>query len=1208
MNPVFKRRPRFLADSHRTGRWLIWASAILAALAILATLAVPPWLKSTLEQQVAAQTGRQFAVDKVSFNPLTLRVTLSGLQLLEADNKTAAFKADSLSVRASWASLFRLAPVIGAVVLSRPELHVVRSNLEGRDVTNFSDIVQRLQQKPSTGEPLRFSVSNIQVQDGDIVLDDRIAAKTMHIEALSVGLPFLSTFASAQDVFVQPALSAKVNGSLIELKANSKPFSASEETTLAIDIDRFHLNELTAFAPLLLPVSVKSALLTTRLNLTFHTQKERQYVSLSGSAKLDEIDLTDRSGVPLYASKKIEINIGEADLTARRFAINDLAVTDPQIWVGLDQNNVLNWAALQVPEKPSDTKPASAPEPVMLELKQFRIKNGTVHWSDASHASPALKLDFSNIALDVEDLSNHPKSKAAKIVFSAGSTKQAQQLHFEGELLAGAAQVTGRLDMTDLALQDYQPYFNGVIAATVSGRLGLQSGLEFKDGNVALHDLSASLEDLSVQTARQEDGSLSAKKIAIAGVTLNAAARQVAVDHVMLDQIRVQAARDAQGKFNLLRLLKKTPVAPASPAQPPAMSATTAAATAAAPSATPTASPWQVDIKQVALTGSSIAFSDRSVQPAVLVNADAVDVKLEHISSKMDQPVKVALRATLNKTGQFNVNGSVTGQAAQLDLDVQNFAVAALEPYFTQFLNVQISNGSISTHSTVKWTAPAQINFQGGVKVASLSTIDKANAADFVRWKMLDISGINVDMGGRQNAVTLGKINLNDFYARAILSEKGKLNLQEVLVQAVADAKTSAGIPAAGDPAAGVPAAGAPEIKPPTVISIGAINLNNGVVNYTDNFIKPHYSMRMTGVQGSIGAMRSDLAQAASINLNGKVDGEAPMAISGSLNPLFAPLLLDIKLTASSIDLPRLTTYSLKYAGYPIVKGELSMDVDYHIKDNQLQANNTLVIDQLTFGDRVDGPDATHLPVPFLISLLTDSDGKINLNLPISGTINDPQFSIGGLIARVFLDMVEKVAVSPFALLAHSFGNTSGGDELAYIEFPPGSAVLTPASKTKLDSIAQALEKRPALQLDITGRADMTADADGMRHRRLEHQIRRSIDPEDQSADSVISETQRSAAIDRIYSAAKFTKPRNAIGIAKTLPQAEMQNLIITNTVISDDDITNLAVRRESVVHAYLTDVCHIDNGRLYAIAPRLSGEGITDKGAISRVDLDLKM
>ncbi len=1192
MNQLFNRRPHFFNASHRIVRWIIWSVVTLAVLATVATLAVPPWLKSTLEKQVLAQTGRQFTVDSVSFNPLTLRVKLSGLQLLEADNRTPAFKAASLSIRISFASLFRIAPVIGAVSLTHPELHVVRSTQEGREVTNFSDIIQRMQQKPSSPEPLRFSVSNIQLQDGDLVLDDRIAAKTIHIESLNLGLPFLSTFSSAQEVFVEPALSARVNGSLVELKGSSKPFSDSQDTSVAIDIDGFHLNELTAFAPRLLPFSVKSASLTTRLKLAFHTQEKHQYISLSGTASLDDVDLTEHNGTPLYASQKIQINIADADLSGHRFAVNELTVTDPQVWVGLDQQGVLNWAGLQTGENTAtreSSKPgAAAPpsEPAQLELKQLNIKNGTLHWSDAHLASPTLVLDLANIDLDVQQLSNLPKAKPAKVNFSAGKV---QQLHFEGEVSPALAQVTGQFGMADFALQDYQPYFNRFLAAGVSGKLGVKSALDIKDGNVSLHALSVSLEDLSVQKSRN-DRTLQGKKITVDGVTLDSAARQVSIDQITLDQVRGNVLRDLKGEINLTQLMKKSTTAPTDASSAPA------------------ATPWQTDIKQVVLTGSSVAFVDRSVQPAVQVNADAVELKLENISSKMDHPVKVALRAALNRSGQFSLNGNAGARTAQFDLELRNFSVASLQPYFTQFLNIQISSGNISSKSTLKWNAPAQINFQGGVQVANLATVDKANSADFVRWKILDISGLSVDMGGKQNAITLGKINLDDFYARAILSEAGKLNLQEVMVQAIADAKTSTGQSNVVQAAGAAAAVSAPEVKNPAVISIGEINLTNGMVNYTDNFIKPHYSMRMTGVQGRVGAMRSDLAQSAPINLNGKVNGEAPLSISGSLNPLFAPLLLDIKLTASGIDLPRLTTYSLKYAGYPIVKGELSMDVDYHIKDNQLLADNTLVIDQLTFGDRVDGPDATHLPVPFLISLLTDSEGKINLNLPISGSLNDPQFSIGALIARVFLNMVEKVVTSPFALLAHSFGQTSGADELAYIEFDPGSATLTQASKAKLDSIGAALQKRPALQLDITGRADMTADADGMRHRRLEHQIRRNINPEDQSVDSVISPAQRAGAIEQIYSAAKFTKPRNLIGIAKTLPQADMEQLILTNSVVSDDDISNLALRRESVVHVYLTDVCHVAAGRLYAIAPRLTGEGITDKGAISRVDLDLKM
>jgi len=1206
MNHYFTHRFPQVNLSQRTARWLIFGVLALGILALMLALAVPGWLKSTLEQQIPQQTGRQFTVEQVAFNPLTLRVTLSGLQLLEADNKTPAFSADRLSLRVSFASLFRLAPVIGEIALTHPQLHLVRSLQAGREVTNFSDVIARFGQKPSSGEPLRFSIYNIQLDEGNIDLDDQIAGKKIHIEKIKVGLPFLSTFPSAQDVFIEPALSAIVDGSLLELKGETKPFSDTEETTMAIDIDRFHLNELTAFVPHLLPLQVKSAILTTRLIVTFQTQKDRQRINLSGTVALDEVDLADRSGAPLFASKAIHLNLNEADLANKRFVLNSLEVTDPQIWLGLDQQGGLNWAALQKPDNPEADKPVKPEKsaPLLLELTHLQIKNGTLHWSDAANASPALALNIGEIGLDVAHLSNYPKSGPAKIKFLAGP---AQQLHFDGEAFVSEQKVTGRFGIEALPLQDYQAYFGRVLAAAVTGKLNMQTGLEFQNGNLGLHELSASLEALSIQAVHKEDGSLSAKTLAIAGMSLDSATRQVSIDQITLDQINGAVIRDANGEINLSHLvLRKAPAPPL----------TTPAGAAPPPTALPGNQPapqapaWQTLIRQVAMTGSSLNFSDQSVQPAVVVNADAVELKLENISGTMDSPVKVALRATLNKTGQFVVDGTANAQAVLLNLNVQNFAVAALQPYFTQFLNIQIASGSISTRSTLKWTAPALVNFQGGVTVTNLATTDKENDDDFLRWKLLDISGINVDLGGKQPAVTLGKVNLDNFYARAILSQQGHLNLQDILVQSKAPGQATAAqadaIQVANPPTVANTPAGATTSP---VISLGPVNFSNGTINYTDNFIKPHYSMRMTGVQGSIGAMRSDQAQAAPVILNGRIDDEAPLAISGTVNPLYSPLLLNIKLTASEIELPRLTTYSLKYAGYPIIKGELSLDVDYHVKDNQLTANNSLILDQLTFGDKVEGPDATHLPVPFLISLLTDSEGRINLDLPISGTLNDPQFSIGGLIGRVFLDMVEKVAISPFALLAHSFGHTSGGDELAYIEFDSGSAILSTAAKNKLDTIVQALKKRPALQLDVSGRADVNADTEGLRHQKLEAQIRRFVYPDgEEGANALVSIPDRARAVNQIYSAAKFTKPRNALGIAKTLPVADMEQLIITNTVVTDDDIRDLALQRESVVHAYLTDADHVAPERIYAVAPRLSGEGITDKGAISRVDLDLKM
>lgn len=696
-----------------------------------------------------------------------------------------------------------------------------------------------------------------------------------------------------------------------------------------------------------------------------------------------------------------------------------------------------------------------------------------------------------------------------------------------------------------------------------------------------LDGLSVSLDALRVRANRSELGSelgnelgnMSANKIALNNASIDTKTRQINVEQLTLDQVQGDLFRMADGTVNMMHLMK---------------TATSLKTQTASVKQLPA---WTAGIDVVSLNDSSFTFGDKAVQPALMMKADQVNIRLENVSSDLHHPIRMRASLMLNQTGKFILDGTATSKTAQVNVDVQNFKFTPLQPYFTQFLNITLKKGNVSTQGKVIWNAPGEIKFQGGLKLSNFAASDKETSNDFLAWKSLNIGGIDLSVGGSRPGITLGKIDLTEFYARAILSEQGKLNLQNIIAHPVAQTENVAATPTNSEVAA-------------PLITIGAINLKDGVVNYTDNFIKPHYSMRMTGMTGSVGTIRSDQPQAAPININGKVNNEAPVALSGSLNPLFKPMLLDLKLTAAGVDLPALTTYALKYAGYPIVRGKLSLDVAYHIQNNQLEASNALKIDQLTFGDKVDGPDATHLPVPFLVSLLTDSNGMINLDLPISGTLNDPEFSIGGIIVRVLVNILEKAVMSPFSLLAHVFG---GDDETSYIEFAPGSSRLTDTAKAKLDGIAKALADRTQLKLNMIGRADRATDEAGLRQHIFDRQIRK-IDNTDAEDDTPITEADRARAIEKIYLAGQFEKPRNFIGLIKSLPTVDMEQRIIANTQVTDDDIRALALRRESAVYAYLTEIAHITPDRLFSIAPKLSGEGITDHGAISRVEFALRM
>jgi len=1211
------------AQAIRLVRWTFYGICVVLFAVFISQVILPSYIKKTVGQQVAAQIGRPLTISDVDFNPFTLTVWLSGLVLYEADNKTRDFSADELILKISPSSLFRLAPVIREVVLKHPVLKLVRKQREGKEENNFSDVITHLAAHPDKGEPLRFSISNIQLIDGAIQFDDQVVGKKIHIEAINIGLPFLSNFSSAVDTFVEPGLSANVDGNLVELRGRSKPFSDSYETSLAINFNHIDLVPLLAFSPKPLPFKVNSAKLSSQLSLNFVMKKNAANVTLSGGATLNDVVLSDFADAPLLKTKSIHVSLQEANLTTKKVALNLLEIVEPQLWAGLNQQGQLNWLAAlhsDTEEKSSPEKAIAAVKPI-LDLAHFKLKNGTVHWSDAANATPTMEMTLNKLNVDAQKISTNEKAAPGKLKIEFGNEHQ-PQASFVGVVDPAHQAVSGQLTLSDFALADYQPYFNRYLTANASGKLALKTQLAVLNGNIKLNEFAGAIEELKLKATRDESKQASggsseivAKRIAIENASVDSELKQAKVEQVVLDRVQGDVYRDADGAVNLIHFLKKN--------------ANTAYAGNAKVSdgkvvSAPTKAPaWHAEIDQIALTNSNFVFSDKSKKPEVNIRADGMDAKLEQVSSNFDHPFKMTMSANLNSKGKIAVEGVVAEKNAQLKVDLQNFSVVVLQPYFTDLLNITLEKGAVSVKGQLDWIAPKEISYKGVLQLVNFSSSDKETSDSFLRWKTVNIAGVDVGFGAKQQKVTLGKIDVSDFYARAILSEQGKLNLENIIVHEHAGSPVTPGTNvttnkeaaqlSASKNAVQSAIAGAQkntENPPVPVINIGQINLNNGIVNYTDNFIKPHFSMRMTGMKGTIGTIQSTEAKAAPVNLHGKIDNDAPIVISGSLNPLFNPMLLDIKMTATGIDLPRLTAYSAKYAGYPIEKGKLSLDVEYHIKDNKLTANNTLKIDQLTFGKKVDSPNATRLPILLVVDLLSDRNGRINLEVPVSGTLDDPEFSVGSVIMKVILNLIGKVITSPFSLLAHS---VSGAGELSYVEFASGSAKLTDAIKVKLDSLAKALEEHPNLKLDIIGRADLNGDAPGFRERKLNRQIKKMHERNEvEDNNALISDRDRESAVWKIYSNAKFDKPRNLIGLTKVQPVAEMEKSIMENTPVSDDDLTALATRRASAVRTYLTETAYVPPERMYTIAPKISGgdtnDKNADKGVLTRVDFDLKM
>ena len=339
-----------------------------------------------------------------------------------------------------------------------------------------------------------------------------------------------------------------------------------------------------------------------------------------------------------------------------------------------------------------------------------------------------------------------------------------------------------------------------------------------------------------------------------------------------------------------------------------------------------------------------------------------------------------------------------------------------------------------------------------------------ADGAELLRWRNLAAKGIRVRVAPDSKPdIALAEVVLSDFFSRLVITEKGGFNVVDASQSTAATATPSGA------------AASAPAIDAalPLNIAIGLMKFVNGSIDFNDHFVKPNYRADLTALNGQIGAFNSASREPAAIVLSGKVAGTGLLEISGSLNPVVRPLALDIRAKADDLELAPFSPYAGKYAGYAIERGKLGMDVRYKIDANgKLDANNQIVLHQLTFGDKVESADATTLPVRLAVALLKDRNGVIDINLPISGSLSDPQFSLTGLIFKVIVNLIGKALTAPFALL----GGGSGGDSLEMVEFVPGTAQLTEASTATLGKVATALLDRPSLLLTAAGSADPQAE------------------------------------------------------------------------------------------------------------------------------------
>lgn len=1088
--PLLKRLSGF-AGKPIVVRSLIGVLLFLLLFGLFGYFALPGIIQSQAEKILSEKLQRKASIGKVEVSPFALAVTVHDFKLMEPQGGAVFAAFDTLSVNLSGWSAWRLAPVVQAVQLTKPYLHLVRTDANRY---NIDDLLALVANQPPSPQPARFSIHNIQLEGGRIEFEDRPTRTSHTVADLRIGVPFISSLPSQVEVFVQPLLSAQVDGSPLVLKGKALPFADSREAAVELNLDDLDLTRYLDYLPFRPEFKVPSAHLDLHMRARFLQPKDKTpELTLSGTAAVKSLRLTEPNGKPVLTLPELAVTLDRTNVFGNHVDVARVALTGLETDVTRDAKGRLSLLRLLPGAGAAGSAPASASPPTAastvptIALGELAINGAALHYRDEQPSRP----------------------------LSAGVEK------------------------FDLALRK---------VVLDPGRKSVRIG-EITSGNAAF----------------------------------------------------------------LLRHEKPTTAADAADTAPDSPK----------PSAAKNDAPYLVSIDRIAIENWSARLEDRSLPKPAVTQLAPISLDVQNLSTAPAARSSMALKAVVNKTGQLAVNGTL-GLApfhADLALDLKAVDMLPLQPYVTDRVNLLLTRASLSGKGKLQLDQGSDGAFKGGYKgdltLGNLATLDKLSGSDFLRWKSLYVGGIDVRL--QPFALAVDQIALSDFFARVIIDSSGRINLQDIvnshagdhksLTEPSGDAQTAAVAPVHKDAPATASAktAGVPPIK------IRKLTLQGGKVRFTDNFIKPNYSANLMDLGGVVQGLSSDTASSASVDLRGQVNS-APLSVAGRINPLKGDLSLDLQAKVRDMEMAPLSPYSGRYIGYGIEKGKISFEVAYQIEHRKLTAQNRLILDQLTFGDKIDNPDATSLPVHLAVALLRDRNGVIDINLPIAGSLDDPQFSMGGIIVKVIGNLITKAVTAPFSLLGSLFG---GGEELSWLAFDPGRAVIPPAGEARLKALAKALVERPGLKLEITGRTGTEAEREGLKRASIERKVRalkvRQMVARGESVPTggvVVTPAEYPALLARVYKAETFPKPRNLIGLQKNLPVEEMEKLMIANTSVSDDDLTALGNRRALAVKDWLVKNGRVPGERIFIVGTRPAAADAKEesvKSSASRVDFSLK-
>jgi len=938
------------------------------------------------------------------------------------------------------------------------------------------------------------------------------------------------------------------------------------------------------------------------------------------SLRLNGIELDDPAGAPVTRIEELFINFQLSSLFRWAWTFDEFRVTSPEFFIARDESGNLNLAYLFGDSGEQSEVAAEEAEPSITPMLvfDFVIENGAINWHDEAPID-TIDTRFGPINVEIQDLNTLANRPGQQTVFitteSTGILSWTGSLQLNPLKSAAHASIKGSHFPLTSAYIHHQTGFDivdgnadveldytvdtmpdGTISATVDN-----FNLTFND--VVVHTFSGTV---APDVVSQDREVLRLPEIRLTDGKLRWPERSVSVAALAMDDTVISLYRDESGALNIDR----------SPTDPDLADDIVDEQE----DGTTDEDKWQVSLQSFAINHLVLNLEDHSVEPFADIGIADFNLSVSDINNEPGAQFPTSLALQVRTGGTLTMEGTVSmlpEVEIDLDLVIDTIALAGSHPYITPLADVNMDSGALNLKGHMKVSGDEPLSFSGDLDIVDFEITETKEGSRLGSWQRMAAN--NVALSISEQNLEISEILVNKLYGDIVIDENGNLNLGRVEKAGDGEVPASIDETAETEPA-----------ESQLAVTVGRVVLTEAAADFADFSLPLPFSANIENLNGDMTTISTQSSEPSTVSLEGKVDDHGFVRVTGSVTPLDPSANTDLTVVFQNVFVPKFTSYTIPFAGREISSGSLDLSLGYKVTDSQLVGENNIILRDLELGEKVPHPDAMSLPLGLAIALLKDSEGKIDIDLPVRGDLNDPEFRYGGVVMKALGTLIIKIVASPFALLGKLIGVEA--DELEYINFLDGRSDLTPPELERAAKLAEALALRPALILDISGVADAEADGLALRTARLDEIVEERIatlvaaeDGDDMYAEQVNEvleslfteqQTVEGGALALQEMRAGFTT-QTVVEEGET-PDPEFDELAYTNEIrrrlievqlLPDTALTELAMERAENTRVAILEVdenlqSRISIGETRSVS-RKPGEAIKMKVNLSTGDLE---